>query len=436
MQFIDKVKLKLKAGNGGNGIVAFKREKYNPLGGPSGGDGGNGGSIIFKVDTNKSTLLDLRFSKMIKAEDGENGKTNNMYGASRDDVVVKVPLGTIVKDLDSDEIVADLNTLDAMEVICQGGKGGKGNFHFKSSRNNAPDYATLGTPGQERNVLVELKLLADVGLVGLPSVGKSTLLSVVSNARPEIADYPFTTLKPQLGMVKVGDTSFVMADLPGLIEGASEGKGLGHEFLKHIERCRLIIHVLDMSHDDPINDYEVINAELEKYPGNLAKRPQIVLANKMDMDNAQDNLLKFKERYPELEVFETITIINEGLDPVLYRAKDLLKELPQFPLYDPNKTDRKVVYTYEEPKQFEIFNEGNGVWRVQGDKIQRLFLNTNFKDDDSVMRFSRALSKMKLDEALREKGCKNGDQVFIEDYSFDFMDDEDEWWAHLFWLLM
>ena len=436
MQFIDKVKLKLKAGNGGNGIVAFKREKYNPLGGPSGGDGGNGGSIIFKVDTNKSTLLDLRFSKMIKAEDGENGKTNNMYGASRDDVVVKVPLGTIVKDLDSDEIVADLNTLDAMEVICQGGKGGKGNFHFKSSRNNAPDYATLGTPGQERNVLVELKLLADVGLVGLPSVGKSTLLSVVSNARPEIADYPFTTLKPQLGMVKVGDTSFVMADLPGLIEGASEGKGLGHEFLKHIERCRLIIHVLDMSHDDPINDYEVINAELEKYPGNLAKRPQIVLANKMDMDNAQDNLLKFKERYPELEVFETITIINEGLDPVLYRAKDMLKELPQFPLYDPNKTDRKVVYTYEEPKQFEIFNEGNGVWRVQGDKIQRLFLNTNFKDDDSVMRFSRALSKMKLDEALREKGCKNGDQVFIEDYSFDFMDDEDEWWAHLFWLLM
>ena len=424
MQFIDKVKLKLKAGNGGNGIVAFKREKYNPLGGPSGGDGGNGGSIIFKVDTNKSTLLDLRFSKMINAEDGENGKTNNMYGASRDDVVVKVPLGTIVKDLDSDEIVADLNTLDAMEVICQGGKGGKGNFHFKSSRNNAPDYATLGTPGQERNVLVELKLLADVGLVGLPSVGKSTLLSVVSNARPEIADYPFTTLKPQLGMVKVGDTSFVMADLPGLIEGASEGKGLGHEFLKHIERCRLIIHVLDMSHDDPINDYEVINAELEKYPGNLAKRPQIVLANKMDMDNAQDNLLKFKERYPELEVFETITIINEGLDPVLYRAKDLLKELPQFPLYDPNKTDRKVVYTYEEPKQFEIFNEGNGVWRVQGDKIQRLFLNTNFKDDDSVMRFSRALSKMKLDEALREKGCKNGDQVFIEDYSFEFMDEE------------
>ena len=426
MQFIDKVKLKLKAGNGGNGIVAFKREKYNPLGGPSGGDGGSGGSIIFKVDTNKSTLLDLRFSKMIRAQDGENGKGNNMYGSSRDDVIVKVPLGTVVKDLDLDEVIADLNTLNSEEVICQGGKGGKGNYHFKSSRNNAPDYCTLGTPGEERNVLVELKLLADVGLVGLPSVGKSTLLSVVSNARPEIADYPFTTLKPQLGMVKAGDSSFVMADLPGLIEGASEGRGLGHEFLKHIERCRLIIHVLDMGHEDPIKDFEVINEELKKYPGNLYERPQIVLANKMDLDNAQENLEAFKKKYPDIEIFEAITLINEGLMPVLYKAAEMLKELPQFPLYDPNKAENKVVYKYEETKPFEIFNEGNGVWRVEGDKIERLFRSTNFKDDDSVLRFSRALSKMKLDEALRERGCKNGDQVFIQDYSFDFMDDDDE----------
>ena len=426
MQFIDKVKLKLKAGNGGNGIVAFKREKYKPIGGPSGGDGGSGGSIIFKVDTNKSTLLDLRFSKMIRAQDGENGKGNNMYGASRDDVIVKVPLGTVVKDLDLDEVIADLNTLDSEEVICQGGKGGKGNYHFKSSRNNAPDYCTLGTPGEERNVLVELKLLADVGLVGLPSVGKSTLLSVVSNARPEIADYPFTTLKPQLGMVKAGDSSFVMADLPGLIEGASEGRGLGHEFLKHIERCRLIIHVLDMGHEDPIKDFEVINEELKKYPGNLYERPQIVLANKMDLDNAQENLEAFKKKYPDIEIFEAITLINEGLMPVLYKAAEMLKELPQFPLYDPNKAENKVVYKYEETKPFEIFNEGNGVWRVEGDKIERLFRSTNFKDDDSVLRFSRALSKMKLDEALRERGCKNGDQVFIQDYSFDFMDDDED----------
>ncbi len=270
-----------------------------------------------------------------------------------------------------------------------------------------------------------MKLLADVGLVGLPSVGKSTLLSVVSNARPEIADYPFTTLKPQLGMVKVGDSSFVMADLPGLIEGASEGKGLGHEFLKHIERCRLIIHVLDMGREDPLNDYEVINEELKRYPGNLSERPQIVVANKMDLDNAPENLERFKKAYPDVEIFETTTLINEGLSPVLYKAKDMLKELPQFPLYDPNKADKKVVYKYEEPEQFKIFNEGNGVWRVEGEKIERLFRNTNFKDDDSILRFSRALSKMKLDDALRQRGCKNGDQVFIQDYSFDFMDEDE-----------
>lgn len=423
MQFIDKVNLKLKAGNGGNGIVAFKREKYNPLGGPSGGDGGKGGSIIFVVDTNKSTLLDLRFAKTIRAKDGENGKTNNMYGASSEDVIVKVPLGTVVKDLDNDQIIADLNTLDSKEVICVGGKGGKGNFHFKSAKNSAPDYCTMGTPGEEKNVLVELKLLADVGLVGLPSVGKSTLLSVVSNAKPEIADYPFTTLKPQLGMVKVGDSSFVMADLPGLIEGASQGKGLGHEFLKHIERCRLILHVLDMGREDPINDYEVINQELKLYPGNLEDRPQIVVANKMDMDNALDNLDKFKEKYPDLEVFETITLINEGLTPILYRVKDKLKELPQFPLYDTAKKDTKVVYKYEEPKEFEVYNEGNGIWRIESEKISRLFHNTDFDNDDSAVQFARKLSKMKIDDALREKGCKNGDLVFIEDYSFEFMDE-------------
>jgi small GTP-binding protein domain len=246
------------------------------------------------------------------------------------------------------KLSADLNEITAKEIICEGGKGGKGNYHFKSSRNNAPDYATLGTLGQDRYVEIELKLLADVGLVGLPSVGKSTLLSVVSNARPEIADYPFTTLKPQLGMVKVNDSSFVMADLPGLIKGASDGKGLGHEFLKHIERCRLIIHVLDMGHEDPINDFEVINEELRKYPGNLFSRPQIVVANKMDLDNASANLRNFKEKYHDIEVFETCTIINEGLMPVLYRVKDMLKELPFFPLYNPDKTDTKVVYKYEE----------------------------------------------------------------------------------------
>lgn len=429
MQFIDKVKVKLKAGNGGNGIVAWRRQKYVPLGGPDGGDGGKGGSIIFVADSNKTTLLDLRYTKLIRAEDGENGKNNKMYGQSRDDVYVKVPVGTIIKDAKTADVLADLNENGAEATICKGGKGGKGNRHFASARNSAPEYAKLGEAGEEKEVIVELKLLADVGLVGFPSVGKSTLLSVVSNARPEIADYPFTTLTPQLGMVKVADSSFVMADLPGLIEGASEGKGLGHEFLKHIERCRLILHVLDMGSSegrDPLSDYEIINNELKSYPGNLDKRPQIVVANKMDLEGASDNLERFKKKYSDVEIFETTTIINEGLTPVLYRVKELLNELPYFPLYDTEKAREKVIYTYEKPVEFTVYNEGNGIFRVEGERIDRLFAQTDFNNEDAVLRFGRMLSKMKVDEVLREKGCKNGDHVYIKDYGFDFMDDEDE----------
>lgn len=428
MNFIDKVTIKLKAGNGGDGIVAFKREKYNPLGGPCGGDGGHGGSIIFKADSNKSTLLDLKYNKMIKAEDGDKGKTNNMYGESKDDVTVKVPVGTIVKDLKTGTVIADLDENEKEAVICKGGKGGEGNRHFATGRNSAPEYSKLGELGEEKEVLVELKLLADVGLVGFPSVGKSTLLSVVSAAKPEIADYPFTTLKPQLGMVKIGGDSFVMADLPGLIEGASQGKGLGHEFLKHIERCRVILHVIDMGGEerDPLSDYEIINNELKEYPGNLDKRPQIVIANKMDLDNAPTNLERFKKAYPDVEIYEATTIIDEGLEPVLYRLKDMLKELPLFPLYEVGKEEEKVVYTYEKQVEFTVHNEGNHMWRIEGDKVERLFNNTNFSDDDSVLRFSRALSKMKIDEELRRRGCKDGDRVYIKDYGFDFIDDPEE----------
>ena len=429
MMFIDKVKLKLIAGNGGDGLVAFRREKYVPLGGPSGGDGGDGGSIIFAVDTNKSTLLDLRYSKQIRAENGEKGKNNKMHGESKDDVIVKVPLGTIVKDALSNDVIADLATKDAKAVICKGGKGGKGNYHFATARNSAPEYAKLGMEGEKKEVIVELKLLADVGLVGFPSVGKSTLLSMVSKARPEIADYHFTTLRPQLGMVKVKDGySFVMADLPGLIEGASEGKGLGHEFLKHIERCRVILHVVDMGANDgrdPLEDYEIINKELKDYQYGLSLRPQIVLANKMDLDGAKENLARFKEKYPDVEVYEATTIINEGLDAVLYRLEELLKITPPFPLYESESAKEKVIYKFEAKKDdFKVFNEGNGIFRVEGEKIERLFANVNFEDDESVLRFSRALRKMRVDEALREKGCKNGDRVYIKDYGFDFIDEE------------
>ena len=428
MQFIDKVKIKLKAGNGGDGIVAFKREKYNPLGGPSGGDGGKGGSIIFKADSNKSTLLDLKYSRLIKAENGDNGKTNNMYGESKEDVIVRVPVGTIIKDLKDGSVIADLNENGMEEVICQGGEGGKGNRHFATARNSAPEFSKLGKPGEEKEVEIELKLLADVGLVGFPSVGKSTLLSVVSSAKPEIADYPFTTLKPQLGMVKVDNDSFVMADLPGLIKGAAEGKGLGHEFLKHIERCRIILHVIDMGGEqrDPLEDYEIINNELKKYPGNLDKRIQIVIANKMDLENAEKNFERFIKKYPDIEIYKTTTIINEGLKPVLYKIKDKLKEVPYFPLYETGKEEDKVIYKYEKPKEFTVHNEGNGIFRIEGEKIERIIDNTNLKDEDEVLRLSRILTKMNIDDALREKGCKNGDKVYIKDFGFDFIDDEDE----------
>ena len=427
--FIDKVKLKLRAGNGGDGLVAFLRAKYVPLGGPSGGDGGDGGSIIFKVDTNKSTLLDLRYAKAISAEDGEKGKNNKMHGVTADDVIVKVPLGTMVKDAATGDLIADLAEVGQEAVICKGGKGGKGNYHFATARNSAPEYAKLGIAGEKKEVIVELKLLADVGLVGFPSVGKSTLLSVVSKARPEIAEYHFTTLKPQLGLVKTPDGySFVMADLPGLIEGAAEGRGLGHEFLKHIERCRVILHVVDMGANDgrdPLEDYKIINKELEKYPGNLEKRPQIVVANKMDLDDAAENLRRFKEKYPDVEVFETTTIIHEGLDIVLYRLKDLLEKTPMFPIYDEDKSSQEVVYKFEpKTEEFKVINEGNGVYRVEGEKVFRLFDNVDFDDDDSVMRFSRSLRNMKIDDALRAKGCKDGDRIYIKDYGFEFVDED------------
>ena len=427
--FIDKVKIKLKAGNGGDGLVSFLRAKYVPLGGPGGGDGGKGGSIIFKADTNKSTLLDLRYTKQVVAKDGEKGKNNKMHGKSSEDVYVKVPVGTMVRDVETGDLIADLKADGQEAVICKGGKGGLGNYHFATSVNSAPEYAKLGEAGEKREVIVELKLLADVGLVGFPSVGKSTLLSVVSKARPEIGDYPFTTLKPQLGMVQVPDgSSFVMADLPGLIEGAAEGKGLGHEFLKHIERCRVILHVIDMGGNDgrdPVEDYEVINNELLKYPGNLEKRPQIVVANKMDLDDAPANLERFKAKYPDVEIFETTTIIHEGLEQVLYRIKDLLAVTPAFPIYDEDKSAEEVVYKFEPKKnEFTIFNEGNGVYRVEGEKVFRLLNNVNFDNEDSVIYFGRALRNMKVDEALREKGCKDGDYVYIKDFGFEFVDED------------
>ncbi len=438
MQFVDTAKLFVKAGNGGNGIVAFRREAHVPLGGPFGGDGGNGGSIIFKVDMHKTTLLDLRYQKKIIAQNGENGKTKKMHGADGENQIVPVPLGTIVKNASDNRIIADLTYKDQEAVIARGGNGGRGNFHFKSSRNPAPDFAENGEKGEELDIIVELKLLADVGLVGFPSVGKSTILSVVSSARPEIADYPFTTLSPKLGVVNVGDgRSFVLADLPGLIEGASEGKGLGIQFLKHIERTRVIIHVLDMSQPDGrdvVEDYRIINNEMQSYHPSMIQRPQIIVANKMDEEGAQENLKRFKEAYPDLTVYETISLIDEGLKEVMYKAADLLDVTEPFPLVNEDK-DKEVgvVYKYvPEPDPFTISNLGNGKWTLRGERIDKLFARTNFEDPQQTLNFGLALRRMGVDKAFIERGAKESDIVYINDYvfeltelaDFDFEDEE------------
>ncbi len=425
--FIDKVKLELKAGNGGDGLVAFRREKYVPLGGPAGGDGGDGGSVIFVVDTNKSTLLDLRYTKFIRAKDGEKGKTKRMHGESAEDVLVKVPLGTIVRDLKTNEVIADLCDKDGRAIICQGGKGGLGNYHFASGRNSAPEYAKMGQMGEERKVEVELKLLADVGLVGFPSVGKSTFLNMVSKARPEIADYHFTTLRPYLGLVQNPDGfSFVCADLPGLIEGAAQGKGLGHEFLRHIERCRVILHIVDMGSEegrDPLDDFKIINEELGAYDQELLKRPMVIVANKMDLAGADENLRRFKKAHPDLEVFETMTMAGEGLQAVLYRVEELLKKTPSFALIQKEEnTVKRYTYTKKED-EFRIVNEGGHNWRVEGDKIKRIFENADLKSEEGIYRFARILKNMKVDQKLREAGCQDGDSVYIEDYGFVFEED-------------
>lgn len=425
--FIDRVKLKIKAGDGGNGLVAFRREKYVPLGGPAGGDGGTGGSIIFEVDTNKSTLLDLRYNRQLNAENGGNGRTNKMHGPDGENIILKVPQGTIIKDVATGGLLADLVKPGQQIVIARGGKGGRGNWHFATGRNNAPEYAEQGERGQYFEIQIELKLLADVGLVGFPSVGKSTLLSVVSAARPEIADYHFTTLKPNLGLVQVKDgRSFVMADLPGLIEGASQGKGLGHQFLRHIERCRVLLHIIDMgSHDgrDPVEDYRIINDELKQYEFRLTERPQVVLANKMDLEGAQENLERFKKAYPEIEIFPTITIIHEGIDQVLYRIADLLEVTPEFPMIDEETNTEGVLYKFKpEAPAFTIYNLGNGQWKLEGERVERLFNSVDFDKEEEIYRFASVLKKMGVDAELSIAGAKEGDIIFIKDFKFEYVE--------------
>lgn len=430
IMFVDQVKIYVKAGNGGDGMVAFRREKFVPNGGPSGGDGGKGADVVFVVDEGLRTLVDFRFKRIFKAEHGEHGMSKSMHGRGAEDLVVKVPQGTIVKDIDTGEIIADLVAHGQRAVIAKAGRGGRGNKRFATPANPAPELSENGEPGQERNVQLELKVLADVGLVGFPSVGKSTLLSVVSAARPKIAAYHFTTIVPNLGMVDAGDgRSFVMADLPGLIEGASQGVGLGHQFLRHIERTRVIVHVIDMSGSEgrvPYEDYMAINNELEQYNLRLMERPQIIVANKMDMPDAEENLNEFKTKIAEdIPVFPISAVTKTGLRELLLAIADKLETTPEFPLNEilEQEDEDTVLYKYvaEEP-DFEISREPDGTFVLSGAKIERLFTMTNFERDASISRFARQLRAMGVDEALRKRGAKDGDIVRLLDYEFEFMD--------------
>ncbi|EAC5581296.1 GTPase ObgE [Listeria monocytogenes] len=428
--FVDQVKIYVKAGNGGDGMVAFRREKFVPNGGPAGGDGGKGADVVFVVDEGLRTLVDFRFKRIFKAEHGEHGMSKSMHGRGAEDLVVKVPQGTIVKDIDTGEIIADLVAHGQRAVIAKAGRGGRGNKRFATPANPAPELSENGEPGQERNVQLELKVLADVGLVGFPSVGKSTLLSVVSAARPKIAAYHFTTIVPNLGMVDAGDgRSFVMADLPGLIEGASQGVGLGHQFLRHIERTRVIVHVIDMSGSEgrvPYEDYMAINNELEQYNLRLMERPQIIVANKMDMPDAEENLNEFKTKIAEdIPVFPISAVTKTGLRELLLAIADKLETTPEFPLNEilEQEDEDTVLYKYvaEEP-DFEFSREPDGTFVLSGAKIERLFTMTNFERDASISRFARQLRAMGVDEALRKRGAKDGDIVRLLDYEFEFMD--------------
>ncbi|MDE6952567.1 MAG: GTPase ObgE [Erysipelotrichales bacterium] len=426
MKFIDKVKIYVESGKGGDGVVAFRREAYVPKGGPSGGDGGKGGSIIFEATTSLSTLLDFRYHREYKAKAGGQGMAKKMHGADASDMILRVPVGTVIYDEDTGKILADLTQDKQRAVIAKGGRGGRGNTRFATSRNPAPTICERGEPGQKFNLTIELKLLADVGLVGFPSVGKSTFLSVVSRARPEIADYHFTTIVPNLGVVQAKDgRSFVMADLPGLIEGASQGKGLGHQFLRHIERCRVIVHIIDMGGTegrDPYEDYLAINKELEEYKYRLLERPQIIIANKMDEENAEQNLQKFKEQLgDDIPVFPVIALIQEGVDLPLYAIADLLDKTPSF-IDEEEEIEQSVLYTFESEDEvgFEIHNEGNGNWNITGEKVERIVQMSSLGSDDGVKRFAQKMRNIGLDDALRVAGVQSGDTVRILDFEFEF----------------
>ena len=428
--FYDEAELYVKGGRGGNGAVAFRREKYVPYGGPAGGDGGKGGDVILVVSQHLNTLYHLRHQHKFKAENGEHGRSKQQYGAGGDDIYIKVPPGTLITELEEDRLLADMKEPGEELVIARGGKGGRGNMHFATSTNQAPRISEKGDPGEERHIKLELKLLADVGLVGKPNAGKSTLLSVTTAAEPKIAPYPFTTLQPNLGVVALDpSTTFVIADLPGLIEGASQGKGLGHEFLKHIERTRVLIHLVDGTAPDPIEDLQAINDELAAFGHGLMDKPQIVAINKLDMPKAQEDFPALKELIEEMgyEVLGISAITHDGVRELLGRAQQLLTEAPT-PAPQKEEREEPVVIRpdFSEDDGFRVGRIDGNIWRVQGGKIERAVQRTNLNQYQSLIRLHRYLKSKGVLDALRKAGVKAGDSVYIGEYEMEWSDEVDE----------
>lgn len=422
--FIDRVIVEVRSGKGGDGMIAFLHEKYVAKGGPSGGNGGRGASIIFRANKSINTLYNFRHSKLFVGPDGEKGGTKNKYGRGANDVIVDVPLGTIVYEEKTNQLIADLSIDGETVVVAKGGRGGRGNAAFKSDKNRVPRIAENGLPGETKRLILELKLLADVGLVGLPNAGKSTLLSVVSNANPEIADYPFTTIEPNLGAVNVSKyETFVMADLPGLIEGAHLGKGLGLSFLRHLERCRLIVHLVSMSEEDPYQNFLTIQDEIKSYGMGLDKRPLIVVASKMDEEDADEKLKQFKKKYKS-EIIEISSLTHDGIKELIDKCHEILSKTDPFPLGDNEQKETIKIYNaYEENKPiFEIKKEKDHVFRIYGESIERTYSLINISTDEGLMRLINYLRKIDVEKALKEKGAESGDSVFLCDFEFEYLE--------------
>lgn len=421
--FTDEVIVELYAGDGGNGCMAFRREKFVPMGGPFGGNGGRGSNIIFKVDEGLNTLVDLRYNRIIRGKKGTNGEGKAKNGKNAEDLIIKVPIGTVITDVETNLIIADLTKKDDEAIIAYGGRGGRGNIAFATRTNPAPSFAENGEPGEYKKVKVELKLLADVGLVGLPSVGKSTIISKISASKPKIAAYHFTTLTPNLGVVRVSDSkSFVVADLPGLIKGASLGEGLGDKFLKHIERTRIIAHVIDMSGFEgrnPYEDYLLINKELEDFNKSLLLKPQIIIANKMDIPTSTENLKEFRKKVKNVGIFEVSAMNNQGMKEVLIKLSKMLDTIEKKPLYEEEKFESHILYKFKKEQPFSITKDGN-VWVVSGKEVEKLLRMTRFTTDEAAKRFANKLRRMGIDEKLKEMGAVDGDYVRILDLEFEF----------------